>query len=146
MSIFHELFKNSDRKPTLYRGKTIYLIDYIELNKGDTLFVKLLSTKTQHKVRFSINIIEPSRKKYLQANGEKWHGFLFWGDTFPKEGTDIKILEDKVKIGISSGFASIWSWPMIIEKKENKKTYHCFTGDNEDFNGFVFEVDIKRAY
>ncbi len=34
---------------------------------------------------------------------------------------------------------------MTIEEHGNKKIYHCYTDDNEDFNGFVFEIEVQRA-
>jgi hypothetical protein len=154
--IFRSIFLNSKGKPSEYKGKVIYLHDYITIGQKEKINAKIISTKSKNKQGFCIKVIEPKNKNYISVNGIKENIFAFWEDTLPKDGANIEILSSNITIAVWN----IWeeqynnssrrvlgamkNAAMIIEEKNNSKIYHCNDGDqDEDFNDIVFELTIE---
>src|SRR5260370_41796840 len=98
--IFRSMFLSSKGKPVTHKGKTIYLHDYITVGQNTTINAKILSTNSKNKQGFYIQSVQPKNKNSLYVNGIKGDIFTFWEDTFPKEGTEIKILNQSLTIAI----------------------------------------------
>lgn len=146
MNKFQELFKKSNNEPITYKGKKLYLVDYIDLNKDDVLIVKIVSVGANRTQIFSVRIDDPKRRKYLEVNGKNVWGIPFHESVMPKDGVKITVIKDNVRLTIENRGAPIWGWPMIVEKKENKRIYYCNADDQEErFDDLVFQIEIIKA-
>jgi hypothetical protein len=146
MNKFQELFQKSNNEPITYKGKKLYLTDYINVNKNDVLIVKIISFTTNRTQSFFIKIDDPKKKKYLEVKGGKFDGLPFHESIIPKDGARITILRDNVKLKVWNRGAYIFFWPMIVEQKGNKRVYYCNGEDPEaKFDDLVFEIEIKKA-
>jgi hypothetical protein len=146
MNKFQELFQNSNNNPITYKGKKLYLADYIEVNKNDVLIVRVLSTNTNRTQSFFIQVDDLKKKKYLEVKGGKFNALPFHESVIPKEGAKITIREDNVKLKVWNRGSFIWAWPMIVEQKENKRIYYCNGEDPEEkLDDLVFEIEMIKA-
>lgn len=145
MSKFQDLFKAANSEHIMYKGKELYLADYINVNKGDLLVVKVVSFTTNRTQIFYIKVDNEKKRKYLEVKGGKFYALPFHESVVPKDGARIQILGD-AKLKIWNRGAPIWGWPMIVEHKGNKRVYYCNGEDPEEkFNDLVFEIEIITA-
>jgi hypothetical protein len=109
MNKFRELFKVSHNDPITYKGKQLYVSDFISVNKNDVLRVKVLSVNENRTQIFTINVDEPKNKKYLEVNGKRVPAIPFHERIMPKEGVEIKVLKDNIKLKVCNRGSFIWS-------------------------------------
>ncbi len=122
----------------------ILTVDYIDVNENDKIIIKKLSTYSSKTQSMYLLVDKPKNKKCLKYKGKKINGLYFHEIIIDKNGEEITILEDGVKIAIKNR-GSDWGWKMLVTKKKDKRTYYTSGSIKSNvYNDFIFEVKIER--
>jgi len=74
---FETLFRKSNGKPVIYQGDTLYIADYIDINKKCSGYVKLISTSSEYKQGVALYA-----DKNLLINNVKGKKMVLWEEHF----------------------------------------------------------------
>ena len=144
MPCFEDMFGESKGKPVQYKGKTLVLLDTMDVQDEQHLCLAFESVRSDWRqgVRLELDGIFEVNAQHIRK------GFVLWYDTAPKE---VKFLARPKKGGldvwnvwdVGNGVTHSWhnGAAMIVEEIEGGRRYHCNDGyPDDDFDDLVFTI------
>ncbi len=144
---FETLFRKSNGKPVIYQGDTLYIADYIDINKKCSGYVKLISTSSEYKQGVALYADEN-----LLINNIKGKKMVLWekhfnnGIAFSAESSKGYLIVNNIW-DIGNGVTQSGHNGAAMKKEiiaPNHFRYYCNDGHPDaNFDDIIFDVIIN---
>lgn len=150
MPSFEKFFMESKGKPITYKGKTLVMMDTIEVSNGDRVKITFDSTDSEWRQGIALDV----KGSFIINDRDDGGSIILWEDTAPKVveleiTTKPKNKPQRLAINNAwdTGDGVTHSWhngaAMIIEDIANGRRYSCNDGHPDDnFTDIVFRVHL----
>ncbi len=147
MGSFQEEFMKSKGQPIEYKGKTLILMDRLNIGKKARIGITFEKTNTEWEQGISLKA-----DKGIMVDGEKVKHYRLWEAHAPRYlEYDVETKNGELLIWNvwDTGNGSVDAWvggaAMIAEDIDNGKIYYCNDGHLDDnFDDLVFKIEIIR--
>ncbi len=143
--IFEDLFRKSEGRPFIYKGKEVKISDKISLENSKTsLIVEFISTGSEWAQGIAMRT-----KGEFEINGQKISkGIVLWDYSAPRKIEMIVNSKDKILL-----VYNVWDKgdgtmqyghngaALFVENVDGIKVYHCNDGHpDDDFDELIFKI------